>query len=123
LVITTHTVTAAQAKVWKKPSFTSYCKSIFQRRKLLGSQTHKKTSLNTHQNRSKQNMNETIFMACKQLIDDAKMGCADLVFKEICLEILAKARNILTEDQFRELSDYAAERMREKSLTEAQLPM
>jgi len=68
-------------------------------------------------------MNETIFIACKQLIDDAKNGCADLVFKEICLEILNRARNVLTEEQFRQLTDYAAERMKEKSLTEAQLPM
>jgi len=68
-------------------------------------------------------MNETIFMACKELIDDAKLGCADLVFKEICLEILARARNVLTEEQFRELSQYAAERMKEKSLSEATLPM
>jgi len=68
-------------------------------------------------------MNETIFTACKQLIDDAKNACADLVFKEICLEILARARNVLTEEQFRQLTDYAAERMKEKSLTEAQIPM
>jgi len=68
-------------------------------------------------------MNEAIFMACKELIDDAKMGCADLVFKEICLEILSRARHVLTEEQFRELSDYAAEKMKEKSLTEATMPM
>jgi len=68
-------------------------------------------------------MNEVIFMACKELIEDAKMGCADLVFKEICLEILARARNVLTEEQFRELSQYAAEKMKEKSLSEATLPM
>jgi hypothetical protein len=68
-------------------------------------------------------VNETIFIACKQLIDDAKNGCADLVFKEICLEILNRARNVLTEEQFRQLTDYAAERMKEKSVTEAQLPM
>jgi len=68
-------------------------------------------------------MNEVIFMACKELIDDAKMRCADLVFKDICLEILSRARNALTEDQFRELSQYAAEKMKEKSLSEATLPM
>src|SRR3990170_2084919 len=37
-------------------------------------------------------MNEVIFMACKQLIDDAKMGCADLVFTKTfppCLKTLA----------------------------------
>jgi len=68
-------------------------------------------------------MNETILMACKQLIDDAKLGCADLAFKDICLEILSRARNVLTEEQFRQLSDYAAERMKEKSLNEATIPM
>jgi len=68
-------------------------------------------------------MNEVILTACKELIEDAKIGCADLVFKEICLEILARARNVLTEEQFRELSQYAAERMKEKSLNEATLPM
>ncbi len=68
-------------------------------------------------------MNETIYAACKQLIDDAKMECADLVFKEICLEILARARHVLTDEQFQELCQYTAERMKEKSLTEATLPM
>jgi len=68
-------------------------------------------------------MNETILMACKQLIDDAKLGCADLVFKDVCLEILSRARNVLTEEQFRQLSDYTAERMKEKSLNEATIPM
>lgn len=67
-------------------------------------------------------MNEVLFMACKELIDDAKLGCADLVFKELCLEILARAKNVLTEDQFKELTEYAAERMKEKSLSEAALP-
>jgi len=68
-------------------------------------------------------MNEVIFMACKELIDDAKMGCADLVFKEICLEILARAKNVLTPEQFIELNQYAAERIKEKSLNEASLPL
>jgi len=60
-------------------------------------------------------MNDTLLTACKELIDDAKLGCADLVFKEICLEILARAKHILSEDQFRQLSNYAAERMEEKN--------
>jgi len=68
-------------------------------------------------------MNETLFTACKELIDDAKLGCADLVFKEICLEILARAKNVLTDDQFRQLAQYAAEKMKEKSLSEAELPL
>lgn len=59
-------------------------------------------------------MSEQIFQACKELIDDAKKGCADLVFKEICLEILSRARNVLTEKQFRQLVAYTAERMKEK---------
>jgi len=59
-------------------------------------------------------LSEQIFQACKELIDDAKKGCADLVFKEICLEILSRARNVLTEKQFRQLVAYTAERMKEK---------
>jgi len=59
-------------------------------------------------------LNEVLLLACKELIDDAKLGCADIVFKDICIEILAKAKHILTEEQFRELSSYATERMKEK---------
>jgi hypothetical protein len=59
-------------------------------------------------------MNEQIFQACKELIDDAKNGCADLVFKEICLEILSRARNVLTDRQFKKLATYAGQRMIEQ---------
>ncbi|NWG11060.1 hypothetical protein HXY33_04840 [Candidatus Bathyarchaeota archaeon] len=59
-------------------------------------------------------MNEKILQACKELIDDAKTGCADMVFKEVCLEILSRARNVLTAKQFRQLVAYAADRMEEK---------
>jgi len=59
-------------------------------------------------------LNAQILQACKELIENAKMSCTDIVFKEICLEILAKARSVLTEKQFRHLVDYAAEKMREK---------
>ena len=59
-------------------------------------------------------MNEQIFHACKELIDDAKKGCADLVFKEVCLEILSRARKVLTERQFRKLAAYAGQRMIEQ---------
>ena len=68
-------------------------------------------------------MYEVIFTACKELIDDAKMGCSDLVFKEICLEILARARNVLPREQFAELVQYTSEKMKEKSLTVATLPL
>lgn len=60
-------------------------------------------------------MNDVLLQACKELIDDAKLGCVDLVFKELCLEILARARNVLNEAQFRELVRYASERMTEKA--------
>jgi hypothetical protein len=59
-------------------------------------------------------VNEQILQACKELIDDAKIGCTDLVFKEICLEILSRARNVLTERQFRQLISYAARKMKER---------
>lgn len=67
-------------------------------------------------------MSEVLLMACKELIDDAKNGCADLVFKDICLEILARARQVLTDAHFKELSYYTAERINEKSsIREAEL--
>jgi hypothetical protein len=59
-------------------------------------------------------LTEQVLQACKELIDDAKMGCADLVFKEVCLEILSRARNVLTQRQFKQLVAYAAERIEEK---------
>jgi len=59
-------------------------------------------------------LNNQILQACKELIDDAKISCTDLVFKEICLEILARARHVLTERQFKHLINYAAEKMKEK---------
>jgi len=61
-------------------------------------------------------LNEVLLLACKELIDDAKLGCADMVFKDICLEILAKAKQVLTHEQFEELSFYTAERMKEKMI-------
>ena len=65
-------------------------------------------------------MSERILQACKELIDDAKMGSVDLVFKEVCLEILSRARQVLTESQFGQLVDYVAERMKERMPTELQ---
>ena len=59
-------------------------------------------------------LNEQILQACKELVDDAKQGCADLVFKEVCLEILSRASHVLTERQFKQLVAYASERMKEK---------
>jgi len=65
-------------------------------------------------------MSEQIFQACKELIDDAKMCCADLVFKEICLEILSRAHNVLSDRQFKQLISYSADRMKERLPIEIQ---
>lgn len=59
-------------------------------------------------------MSEQILQACKELVDDAKEGCADLVFKEVCLEILSRARHVLTEKQFRHLVAYVSDKMQEE---------
>lgn len=58
--------------------------------------------------------NNVLLLTCKELIDDAKLGCTEMVFKDVCLEILAKAKLVLDERQFEELSSYAAERLKEK---------
>jgi len=54
-----------------------------------------------------------LLLACKELIDHAKLGKTDVDFKEACIEILAKAKTVLTDDQFKELSSYAVERLKE----------
>jgi len=59
-------------------------------------------------------LSEQILQACVELVDDAKQGCADLVFKEVCLEILSRASHVLTPRQFKQLVAYTSERMREK---------
>jgi hypothetical protein len=61
-------------------------------------------------------LTEVLLLACKELLDDAMLGCATLVFKDICLEILAKAKQVLAPEQFKELSFYAAERIKEKNI-------
>ena len=61
-----------------------------------------------------ENLNRILFTTCKELIDDAKLGCIDMVFKDLCIEILAKAKLVLSDEQFEELSLYVAERLKEK---------
>jgi len=56
-------------------------------------------------------MSEQILKACKELIDDAKLGCADLVFKDVCLEVLYRARHVLPEKQYSQLVAYAADKL------------
>jgi len=62
-------------------------------------------------------MSEVILSACKELIDDAKVGCADMVFKDVCLDILAKARLVLSNEHFEELTDFAAERLQDELMS------
>ena len=62
-------------------------------------------------------MSDVLLNACKELVDDAKMSCVDLVFKEICLEILARAKNVLTNTEYETLEEYVSERIQEKTQT------
>ncbi len=55
-----------------------------------------------------------ILLTCKELIADAKIGCADLVFKDTCLDILAKARLVLNAEQFEELTVFVTENLTEE---------
>ena len=57
-----------------------------------------------------------ILLACKDLIVDAQISCADLVFKDICLDILSKARLVLTQDMFEELVEFTKENLREEKI-------
>jgi len=68
-------------------------------------------------------LDEEILQACKELLDDAKMGCADLVFKEVCLEILSRAHNVLNQRQFKQLAAYASLKMKERTSFEFQQEM
>lgn len=61
-------------------------------------------------------MNSVLFQACKDLIDDAKTSCVDLVFKEVCLEILARAKHVLSDEEFKTLAEYTSERIQERAL-------
>ena len=60
-------------------------------------------------------MSEVLLSVCKELIQDARIECTDLVFKDMCLEILAKARLVLTNEQFEHLVFFVTEIM-EKEL-------
>lgn len=60
-------------------------------------------------------MSELVLKACKELIDDAKLSGSNLVFKEVCLDVLSRARHVLSDAQFEELLVYAEERLKEKN--------
>ena len=54
-------------------------------------------------------LSEVLLSICKELIDDARIECTDLAFKDMCLEILAKARLVLTNEQFEQLVVFVTE--------------
>jgi dsDNA-binding SOS-regulon protein len=62
-------------------------------------------------------LNEVLLSACKELIDDAKKWCEDLTFKDISLEILAKSRLVLNNEQFEQLVLFVTERMKDKEIS------
>jgi dsDNA-binding SOS-regulon protein len=62
-------------------------------------------------------LSEVVLSACKDLVEDAKLGCADMVFKDVCLEILAKARLVLSNEEFEELTFFVAERMKDERVS------
>lgn len=51
---------------------------------------------------------------CKELINEHKTSSVDIVFKQVCLEILANAKHILNNDEFRELVEYASVQVQEE---------
>lgn len=54
-------------------------------------------------------LSEDLLSICKELIYDARIECTDLAFKDVCLEILAKARLVLPNEQFEELVLFVTE--------------
>jgi hypothetical protein len=59
-----------------------------------------------------------ILNACKELIEDAKKSCADLVFKEFSLNILSNAYNILNDTEFNRLVVFTSELIADKNVLE-----
>ena len=62
-------------------------------------------------------MNE-LLLACKELIENAKAGCPDLVFKDVCLDVLTRGRLVLTNEEFEELNFFVAEQMKKKTVSD-----
>jgi hypothetical protein len=60
-------------------------------------------------------LSSVLYNACRDLVDDAKTGCTDLVFKEVCLEILARAKHVLDNEEFTSLMQYVSERIEENT--------
>lgn len=58
-----------------------------------------------------------ILNSCKELITDAKISCVDLVYKDICLDILAKARLVLNTEDFEELIEFVTENLKDDTIS------
>ncbi len=58
-----------------------------------------------------------VLLACIELIEEAKAECADLVFMDVCLDVLARARLALNNEEFEELNFLVAERLKEKMIS------
>ena len=55
-----------------------------------------------------------VLLACKELIANAKAGCPDLTFKDLCLDILAKGRLVLTNEEVEVLRFFAEAQLKTK---------
>jgi hypothetical protein len=58
-----------------------------------------------------------ILLAQKELISKAKAGRTDLTFKDLHPDILAKARLVLTNEQFEEPRFFLEEQLKEEKAT------
>ena len=59
-----------------------------------------------------------VLLACIELIEEAKAECADLVFMDVCLDVLARARLALNNEEFEELNFFVAEQLKEKKVSD-----
>jgi hypothetical protein len=59
-----------------------------------------------------------VLLACIELIEEAKAECADLVFMDVCLDVLARARLALNNEEFKELNFFVAEQLKEKIISD-----
>ena len=62
-------------------------------------------------------LSEVLLSICKELIDDARIECTHLAFKDICLEILAKAKLVLTNEQFEQLVLFLTEILKKEMVS------
>ena len=62
-------------------------------------------------------LSEVLLSICKELIDDARIECTHLAFKDICLEIFAKAKLVLTNEQFEQLVLFLTEILKKEMVS------